>query len=303
MITTQILIQNNENCIEETLKSIVDLGPIIIGNRGSTDKTIDICKKFKCKIYKIYENFSESRQYLAEESDTSWQLFLNPGEILVGNPDLNGRTKYLRIFENNLITKEIRIWNKKENIKFKNPVFEYIQDTNSTMCKDALIYSNYTIPDFTQEILEWKKAQPGNPSPYYYEACNFIKNKKFKEFLSSAEKYLFMDKSGMSVIMMTYYVALVKFFTGDINESLQKTIQCIGSNCLMSEFWCLLGDIFYKTNKFDKAVHFYENGKILGSQRKVDDLWPVDIPKYGKYPDKMIQSCKEMLSSKLYQKI
>ena len=47
MITIQIVTKNNEKTIEKTLDSISSINcEILILDRGSEDKTLDICKKF-----------------------------------------------------------------------------------------------------------------------------------------------------------------------------------------------------------------------------------------------------------------
>jgi hypothetical protein len=77
-------------------------------------------------------------------------------------------------------------------------------------------------------------------------------------------------------------------------------IICLSANVLMAEFWCLLGDAFYKLNKYAKAYSLYENAIILGERRLKSDPWPMDIPKYKSYPRKMIQSCKELLEGEKF---
>ena len=60
LITTHILIKNNRNQIEQTLESLKELDcDILIGDLGSTDGTIDICKKNKHKIFPL----SSSKRY------------------------------------------------------------------------------------------------------------------------------------------------------------------------------------------------------------------------------------------------
>ena len=85
-------------------------------------------------------------------------------------------------------------------------------------------------------------------------------------------------------------------------EAIQNIVACLAENPLMAEFWCLLGDIFTKISKFDKAIAFYENAIILGCRRQRLDFWPMHISKYGDYPQEMIEKCKKVLSNtEVYQ--
>jgi tetratricopeptide (TPR) repeat protein len=70
----------------------------------------------------------------------------------------------------------------------------------------------------------------------------------------------------------------------------------------MAEFWCLLGDIYYKQNKYEKSIAFYQNAMDLGSRRKNSDTWPLEISKYKTYPSKMINNCNKMINQKIYYK-
>lgn len=61
MITIQILTKNNEKTIVTTLESLRSINAnIIIGDYGSTDGTLEICKKFNVKVKKINSNISRN---------------------------------------------------------------------------------------------------------------------------------------------------------------------------------------------------------------------------------------------------
>jgi cytochrome c-type biogenesis protein CcmH/NrfG len=96
--------------------------------------------------------------------------------------------------------------------------------------------------------------------------------------------------------MARYYLALVQgIIHNEVKEALQNIILCLSENVLMAEFWCLLGDIFIKLDKFDYAVAFYENAILLGSRRLKLDTWPMQISKYQEYPNKMIEECNKLI--------
>jgi hypothetical protein len=65
----------------------------------------------------------------------------------------------------------------------------------------------------------------------------------------------------------------------------------------MAEFWCLLGDIYRKLHKYEKAWIFYDNAIVLGGKRLKTDVWPMEIKKYKDYPVKMKESCQETMKN------
>ena len=90
--------------------------------------------------------------------------------------------------------------------------------------------------------------------------------------------------------MMKYYIPQIKLHTNSIKEAAECAATCLSYRPYMSEFWCLLGDIYYKQKRYKKAKSLYENAIIIGSQRKSTDNLPIEIKKYKEYPNKMIEN-------------
>ena len=97
---------------------------------------------------------------------------------------------------------------------------------------------------------------------------------------------------------MTYYVGLIELYiNNNVKKSIECVLQCLNSHILMAEFWCLLGDCYYKTKHYQKAYKFYENAMVLGSSRSKADEWPIEISKYRSHPEKMMNSCREIVGN------
>jgi hypothetical protein len=100
--------------------------------------------------------------------------------------------------------------------------------------------------------------------------------------------------------MTRYYYAFVQLTQKRaVRPTLQNLNICLCLKPLMAEFWCLSGDVYYHIlSQFELAKEFYENALILGSKRLNDDIWPMDVSKYKKYPTMMIDSCDKILKKK-----
>jgi tetratricopeptide (TPR) repeat protein len=311
-LTINIVVKNNEETIESTLEQVHSIcNKILIGDIGSSDKTISICKKYKkVEIISVpfKSNFSESKNYMLEKND-SWVMFLEPYESIVSCPDnleqmLNDESDSYRIktINNDLITKDLRIWNIRSGIKFKNPVFESAVSNDGTKNLDIFIASKKEyIDDEKIEILkEWRSRNPTHSEPLYYLSCLNLLQKKWKNFINTGETYLYRNNNNKAPSLMTrYYLAMVKTYVKteiDYEGSLKYIISCIAEKPLMAEFWCLLGDIFYKNNELSKAKSIYQNALILGSRRIDNDELPIEISKYKNYPLKMIETCENIES-------
>ncbi len=305
-ITTYLLTKNNQTTIDAALQSISWLkGPIIVGDMGSNDKTIEICRRYNTVVVPVVfqDNYSRAKNKLLDSGESLWQLYVEPWEqILTGHraiieaaADTKPHAYYLQILTGQTIAKEIRLWNKQ--LRFTNPVFENVTDSQANLLEPVIIHSKGGIDkNETERLLSfWKKADPISNEPYYYQAYQFLQNKKYREFASLAEQYITTSKKGISAVMIRYYLAMVNLHVlGNSDKAIRNIIECIAARPLMAEFWCLLADLHYKTNDYKKAISLYENAIILGSKRLKDE-WPIEIPKYEEYPQKMINSCQSIL--------
>lgn len=232
-------------------------------------------------IRRITENWDRD---LILNKFPGWNLYLNPGEeILEGNPEnlnFSGKSYICSVLYNNILTKEIRIWH--SDLKFKNPIYEYIEDENSQF--SDIIISGKQIDYDLPEIVKWKNQNLLNTDPYYYEALCHLKHNNYEDFIINAENYFFRSQKVICTTMLRYYLAIVYFSKGNYKESIKNLIFCLEKNLCMAEFWCLLGDIHLALKHYYKSYHFYENAIIFGSRRLNNDLWPLHIPKYSDYP-------------------
>lgn len=299
MLRVQILVKNNERTIRQTLTSIEKLNAeIYIGNIGCKDHTLTICREFDAKIIDIpwERDWSKARNRLV---GPDWNLFLHPWEVLVnGHEEITKAKKpgvfRFQVFQEEIITKEIRYWHGEK--KFIHPVYETIDE--KAVDASAIIYS-IDPPDQRKEnldlVIEWSKRKETNSEPLYYMAFAYLSLRKYREFKNAAERFLLKETSSMSAIMLRYYLALSQLHVDkDLKNASRNLLACVTAHPLMAEFWCGLGDIFYKNAKFDKAKAMYQNAIILGSRRSNEDGWPIEIAKYGQYPEGMIHNIIEM---------
>jgi tetratricopeptide (TPR) repeat protein len=275
---------------------------------GSTDDTPNICRNYGLNVesHSLNENFAELRNNCL---GSDWNLFIDPHEELVsGHDEINEivRNKkkqsfYFSVVQGTILTKEIRLWN--NGLQFRNPVYESIKDDG--LISDFLILSQQGQIDLNQRfglVDKWRKAQPISPDPYYYQALTHLLAGNYDKFVPLAKYYIEQEKKGMATIMLRYYLAMLQAYElEDFNEATRNLLLCLLEKPLMSEFWCLMGDIQYQIKDYQKAIDFYENAVILGTRRLKSDLWPMDISKYQDHPQKMITAAKKILNeTKLY---
>ncbi|WP_263706287.1 TPR domain-containing glycosyltransferase [Shouchella tritolerans] len=84
-ISLCMIVKNEEAHIEQCLKSVHDIvDEIVIVDTGSTDQTVEICKKYTKNIHSFQwnQNFSEARNESIQRAKSKWILWLDGDEEL-----------------------------------------------------------------------------------------------------------------------------------------------------------------------------------------------------------------------------
>lgn len=293
----------NKTSPHNTINSIIDLPHnIIVG----TSAPLDINHKKVTVVDLKQSNYNEALNYLQDLAQTDWILYLKDNETMLQSDYLYSlllrpdEIYGFQILQDDVILKEPRLWNKKAHkVGFKNPVFEK-PNIEPTKIIDVMLYQNKSEDSSAMKKLEaWKKSMPLSIDAAYYKAFAALATKDFVEFKRTIAHYLFnLNKADIPSVMARYYLALVQgVVENNVNEAIKNIVICLAENPLMAEFWCLLGDIFVKTERFEEAIEFYENAQLLGCRRLRSDFWPMHISKYDAYPKEMIDKCKQATST------
>lgn len=302
-IHIQVLTHNNERHLRRCLSSLLPLGAAIsVYDTGSTDKTAEIAQEFG-SFYKIPPamNRSQIRNMIIQKNESEWQMYIHPWEALTDCSPLLEAIKnesdyfHLMILQNNSITKDVRLWRRAANLKFENYAFETINVTKPNILH-CMVHSAGFPQNYQENLLAWAKDKPTAGEPLYYRACQHLIKQEWKEFIILANHYLMLNtKATMSVVMTKYYLATIYLhIKQDYQMAIKHLLEIITVKPLMAEFWCLLGDVYYKLHEYQRAKHLYENALILSKKRATDDLWPIEINKYKAYPQQMVDSCEQL---------
>lgn len=297
---------NEESLSIDSIESLNKINTyILIGDIGLSDESISKLNKFKNltikKISKV-ENNSYYKNQLIDTCTTDWILFLNSGELLEKFTLPEQKDVYrCSLINQNIITKEIRFWHKSKKVKFVNPIYENIKSNSSS----SNIWIKSNIINYNSEILKkWKEIEPLNNSILYYEAMEELKNGNYDNFVNKIQCFIFNEKTpSLALLMSKYYFAQVLLKKKN-KQCLTEILECLFTKPVMAEFWCLLGDFFYIKGEWSKAKIYYQNAIIMGQKRNFQDDTPVEVLKYKKYPNQMIESCiNSKNTEKLYFKL
>ena len=297
MLTIQILTRDNEGTVAKALESIKSLGArVLVGDLGSSDSTREICRDSGAEVLEIDwgMDYSRARNQLVAPG---MNFMLEPWERLIrGHDELEdaaGNHNVL-ILRNGVASHELRLWS---GLRFKNPVYEVLEDEGAKLLEGvALVASGW--PDRRKETAQicsrWRESRPTSADPWYYSALSSLASGERKEFLGFAEKYLAMSAAGPATTFMRYRMARVMAAEGRLDRAAAISAKCLAEHPTFAEFWCLMGDLFIARGRYDKAMSMYRNAIVMGSRRRSDDSYPVEVDKYRKYPEQMIDEIGKM---------
>jgi hypothetical protein len=171
-LTIQIVVKNNEETIEHTLESLIPLkSKILIGDLGCKDETINKCRKHNAKIIPVSFNndFSKVRNYLLKHSDSKWNFYIEPWEVIMNGHEAIQETLIgpqiaykLNLIQGDVITKQIRLWHNKTGLEFKNPVFETITGESKDIASYIAIGSNKNANIYLDIVEKWREKFAGS---------------------------------------------------------------------------------------------------------------------------------------------
>lgn len=116
-ISAILVVKNEEVKLEECLKSISWVDEIILVDNESSDNTVKIAKKYKCKIF-TYKGgfFSERKNFAADKANGEWLLFVDADERvspslkqeLISNLKIQGSNVYAIPRRNMILGREFK---------------------------------------------------------------------------------------------------------------------------------------------------------------------------------------------------
>lgn len=297
MLTIQILTRDNEGTITRTLESVRSLGArIVVGDLGSVDSTKNICRDFGAEVVEIKwrRDYSAARNSLVADG---MNLMVEPWEYLVkGHDELLGAdcNSSVMVMRGKVASRELRVW---RGAGFKNPAYEVVAGDEERRLEVALVAAGW--PDRRKELDEicstWRESRPTSPESWYYSAFSSLALGDKRSFINFAEKYLAMVGTlGPAEVQVYYKMASVMASEGRLDKASGFLTKCLAVYPTFAEFWCMIGDFFMKMGRYDKARSMYMNAMVIGSRRKANEIQPVHIEKYRKYPESMVKKIEEM---------
>ena len=307
-ISLCMIVKNEEESLSRILdctKKFVD--EIIICDTGSSDKTLDIAKRYTDKIYhfKWVNDFSLARNYCFSKANFEYIIWLDADDYITDD----NIEKILKLKRET--TKPNDIYMFKYAISFDKmgkSTFSYYRER---IIKNS---SEYYWQGFIHEAIELKgsveycdieiehrkiKESPPNRNLkiYYYHIKNGVKlstrlqyyylkelyyNGKFKKCITETYKYFKMENK----FMPNYIDAILTLSFCYYKKSKEKSLQILLENLIYisptSEYFCQIALLLKELGNTEMAIQFYKSS--LNTEPKYDQGYFVQTRYYYYVP-------------------
>lgn len=288
MITLSIclIVKNEEKNIRNCLDSVKDFADeIIVVDTGSTDNTIDICKGYTDKVYKIWwqDDFSKARNYSFKKAKSDYIMWLDADDIITAENIEKIKAlkttlpKGVDIVLMKYITSvfssgEPRFYFYRERIIRNSPKFrwqgfvhEYISVLGNIVYENISIFHNKAEGQkySTRNLKIYEKAKKKNKRftsrDYYYYARELYYHKKYSKAISNFTKFLELEKENQSDIYEAkLLVGECYFLQNKFDKALEKYFQILQVFLPSSKLYCKIADVFMVQKRLDLAICYYQ---------------------------------------------
>lgn len=288
-LSLTMIVKNEEDVLARCLNSVSGLfDEIIIVDTGSTDKTKEIARKFTSKIYDFEwcDDFSKARNFALSKANSDFIMWLDADDVvseenlknlinlkskLTKNVDII-MLKYAISFIDNKPTFSFyreRIFNREKNLKFIDPIHEYI------ILSGNILYENITIehrkvkfdnPKRNIKIYEklLKQGVPFSPRQLYYYARELYYNNKYTKAITYLKKFLerketFLENKIEACLIMSKCYQTKK----QPENALKVLFSSFSYDYPRAEICCEIAYIFQEKKQFSLSNYWFKTASNI----------------------------------------
>jgi glycosyltransferase involved in cell wall biosynthesis len=296
-ISVAMIVKNEEEMLGRCLKTVKGADEIVVCDTGSTDKTVEIAKKFTDKVFTDFtwcDHFGKARQHSKDKCTGDWILTIDADEVLlntfeevrevINKADAEGCqfVNVTTLAENNHSRNRFpRIYKNIPEIQWRGAAHNYLVITEGKRkTYESNIIERYGYspahkldPNRTMRILENAVKEDGSLTrERYYLGREYMYRKKYDECISVLEEYL--KRSDFKPERSDAYLMIAKayWFTQRGDKAREACLQSIGINPNFKEALLLMADMYYEPNRSRWAsfAELADNTGVLFVRQKGD---------------------------------
>lgn len=293
MITLALamIVKNEESVLARCLDSVKDIvDELIIVDTGSTDKTVEIAKKYTDNVYhfKWINDFSAARNYAFDQATTDYIMWLDADDIVPADElekmralksEIDQKTDIVMMRYNvgfdddgNVTMSNFRErWMKRAtNLRWSEPVHECITPAGVIQQVEIAINHGEKVRTHTTRNLDIYEAQTElTARGTFYFARELATHNRFEEAIDNYERFLSSgngwkeDNIRACIDLASCYEAI-----GRKAEQLNVLFKSFTYDPPRSEVCCKIGTYFFTEANYPQALYWYDLATTPNAQKE-----------------------------------
>ncbi len=289
-----MIVKNEEKVLNRCLQCVQKFADeIIVVDTGSTDKTIEIAKKYTKNVYFFdwKDDFSLARNYSVKFATCEYIMWLDADDVIT---DKN--IAKINQLKNKLIAETYML---KYQIAFDendNCTFEYFRERIVKNCSNAKFVGfvhEVIIPfgriEYLDVAIEHRKIEAVrdtkrnlkiykkninngvifNQREQFYYSKELFYNKYYKKTISNLKKFLKMQNKFLPNIIDAYItISDCYFYLNDLKNSKKYLIESMNTSPPNALVCCKLGFIYIQENNYKNAIFWYKTALNCQKNKK-----------------------------------
>lgn len=281
-ISVAMIVKNEEECLERCLESVKDADEIVICDTGSTDRTIEIAKKYTDKVFTDYvwrDDFSEARNHAISKCTGDWIMSIDADHELLSSMDEVREWAQKAEDAGMISAKLMNCWDgddgfhwreklikRDSHARWKGRVHECIMPASDfkTDIKQRIRYSINHQRDPDRNIRILKKSEQTSRTKFYL-GREYYERRRYKEAIQSLEGYLREGK--WLPEMAEAHLTLARCYEGlnDWGMARHHLLMAININANFKEAILFLARLSYPKNaeRWRQMAELADNSGVL----------------------------------------
>jgi len=245
-LSIAMIVRNEEEMVEDALKSVQGADELVVTDTGSTDSTLDIVKRYTSNIshFKWCDDFSAAKNYALSKCTKSWVMFIDAdcrlrssvSDIRKAIANAKHDTVQVRLYAVNATHLLPKIFRRVPAHYFIGANQEYLAGVTQTDPSDIQIEylssPNHRIdPLRNMRILQ--KAVAKNPAltrEKFYLAREFFYHRQYADAILWLNDYLQHGRVYAEIVEAMYLKAQCLWYSGKGTDARDACLKCIQWN-------------------------------------------------------------------------